>query len=83
MTRAKRHKSRLLFLVSFIFLLLVLGCGRKGPPVAPQAVVPPAVKDLKAEIMADDVGLTWSIPKRDDTIKANYMGYLQLSRRNP
>jgi len=45
-----------------------LACGKKAPPVAPRATVPPAVKDLKAEVIGDKVRLTWSVPKKGNTL---------------
>jgi hypothetical protein len=36
--------------------------------VAPKAIVPPAVKDLEAEVIGDRVRLTWSVPKKDNTV---------------
>ena len=61
--------------MSLGFLLLDPGCGKKGPPVAPRAVVPPPVKDLKAEVMEDKVRLTWSIPKKGETIFEGIGGF--------
>ena len=62
MSRPREHQNRLLLLLWLGLLVFHLGCGKKGPPVAPRAVVPPAVKDLKAEPVGDEVQLTWSIP---------------------
>lgn len=49
-------------------LILCLGCGKKAPPVAREVTVPPAVKDLKAEVIGDEVRLTWSVPKKGDKV---------------
>ncbi len=62
------HQNRFLFLICVGFLILGLECGKKAPPVAPKATVPPAVKDLKAEVMGDKVQLTWSVPKKGDEV---------------
>ena len=40
--------------------LLMTGCGRKAPPVAPQQNPPPAVDDLRADLEHDLVKLSWS-----------------------
>jgi hypothetical protein len=64
----RRHQDRLLFLICTGFLILCLECGKKGPPVAREATVPPAVKDLKAEVIGDKVRLTWSVPKKGDRV---------------
>jgi hypothetical protein len=45
-----------------------LECGKKTPPVAPKIIIPPAVKDLKAEVIGDKVRLTWSVPKKGDKL---------------
>lgn len=63
-----RHRDRLLILICTGFLILCLECGRKGPPVAREVTVPPAVKDLKAEVVGDKVRLTWSVPKKGDRV---------------
>jgi hypothetical protein len=44
---------------------LYSGCGRKGPPVPPGYVAPAAVSDLKYQISADSVTLTWTIPEAE------------------
>lgn len=75
MRRAKGKQHRLLFLMSLGILLLHLGCGRKGPPVAPQVVVPPAVKDLKAEVARHEVQLTWSVPTQGDNVFEGIVGF--------
>jgi hypothetical protein len=43
-----------------------MACGVKGPPVAPKPTIPPAVKDLKAEVVGDMVRLTWSLREEGD-----------------
>jgi predicted small lipoprotein YifL len=47
-----------------IALLLLVGCGRKTPPVPPNAVIPEAITNL--EYQADDTGVTlsWTYPNR-------------------
>jgi hypothetical protein len=60
--------NRLLLLICAGLLILCLECGKKGPPVAPRAIVPPAVKDLKAEVIGDKVRLTWSVPKKGNKV---------------
>ena len=39
-------------------------CGRKGPPVAPEARVPQAVVDLAAVVRESAIELTWTNPPR-------------------
>ena len=64
----RRHQHRFLFLICTGLLILCLECGKKAPPVAPEVTVPPAVKDLKAEVIGDKVQLTWSMPKKGDKV---------------
>jgi hypothetical protein len=64
----RRHRDRFLFLICVGFLILSLGCGKKAPPVAPEARVPPAIKDLRAEVIEDKVRLTWSVPKKGNKV---------------
>lgn len=64
----RRDRNSFLFLICVGFLILGPACGKKGPPVTPGATVPPAVKDLQAETMGDKVRLTWSVPKKGNTL---------------
>ena len=64
----RKHGDRFLFLICAGLLILSLECGKKAPPVAPEATVPPPVKDLKAEVIGDRVRLTWSVPKKGNTV---------------
>jgi hypothetical protein len=45
-------------------MVMLVGCGRKTPPVPPNAVIPQAISNL--EYKADDTGvtLTWTYPER-------------------
>ncbi len=49
----------------FICFILLGGvaCGKKGPPVPPKAIVPQSVKDLKGEVIQEQVRLSWTIPE--------------------
>ena len=44
-------------------LLLVAGCGRKGPPVAPRLEPPAPVEDLAARSRDNRVVLSWTVPR--------------------
>ena len=63
-----RYIGRLLFLIYAGLLVLCLECGKKAPPVAPRVTVPPAVNDLKAEVVGDEVRLIWSLPKKGNEV---------------
>lgn len=60
---SKRKRLSLLLLIFTGIVVFCLACGKKGPPVSPTAIIPPAITDLKAEILGDQVRLTWSFPK--------------------
>jgi predicted small lipoprotein YifL len=47
-----------------LLMLLPAGCGRKGPLVRPEALIPAQVTDLHATQTADRLRLSWSIPDR-------------------
>jgi hypothetical protein len=82
MTLINRNRSpgvRYLFLVCLSFLVLCAGCGVKRPPVAPKPTVPPAAKDLKAEVIGDVVRLTWSLP-REGGVPFEGMEYIGVYR---
>lgn len=66
--RKTMQRPRFLFLVLAGVLILGPACGKKGPPVPPKPLIPPAVTDLKAEVMGDTARLTWSIPKQENAI---------------
>jgi len=51
------------FSILIIFVLLVLGCGKKAPPVPPHQAKPPTINDLRASIDGDTLKLTCAIPK--------------------
>ena len=63
--KAERVKmGKTAFWIFFFFLpLLAFGCGRKGAPVPPGAIVPAAIDDLKAERIGDQIRLSWPIAK--------------------
>ena len=48
-----------LIIAAFTGSLLMTGCGRKAPPLAPQPNPTPAVDDLRADLENDIVKLSW------------------------
>jgi len=56
------------FSILIIFVLLVLGCGKKAPPVPPRQAKPPTVNDLRASIDGGALKLIWTIPKEKGCI---------------
>jgi len=51
------------FLILIIFFLLVLGCGKKAPPVPPHQAKPQTINDLRSTIDGGTLKLTRAIPK--------------------
>jgi len=62
--------------------LVWFGCGKKGPPVAPELRLPGAPADLGAIVDGDAVVVSWSIPKRRvDNTPLRDLVALKLFRR--
>lgn len=64
------------FSILITFSLLLSGCGRKAPPVAPRQVKPPAVNDLSASIDGDMLKLTWTIPREKEKVTSGLSGFI-------
>jgi hypothetical protein len=59
-------KRKMLLLPFFMSLFLLwVGCGRKGPPVSLDRIVPKVVTDLEASVREEQVILQWSLPKEN------------------
>ena len=52
----------------FVLLLLVIlaGCGRKGPLIPPEALVPAAISDLKVAQQGELFQISWSRPAKEE-----------------
>jgi len=72
-----------IFNKSFLFWLSILclavfivsGCGRKKPPVPPNIVQPPAVKDLSSNITGDSLELRWTVNEKKNSSLTGYIVY--------
>ncbi|SMC47320.1 hypothetical protein SAMN02746065_102267 [Desulfocicer vacuolatum DSM 3385] len=55
--------SQKIALVTIVFLFMVvgMGCGKKGPPLAPLALTPPPPVHFTSRLTADRVMLQWKI----------------------
>jgi len=53
------------FFILFMLLIFITNCGKKGPPIAPETIVPQAINNLKAAVNDKKVKLSWSIPKKN------------------
>ncbi|MBI3029149.1 MAG: hypothetical protein HYY64_06530 [Candidatus Rokubacteria bacterium] len=62
--------------------LALAGCGKKGPPVAPEGRVPAAVSDLSGLVEGSAVILTWSNPgTRADGTRLKDLATIRIYRR--
>ena len=58
------------------------GCGKKGPPVAPEKRLPAPPSAMSATVEADSIVLNWSIPKtRVDGTPLRDLAVVRLHRR--
>ena len=48
-------------------LILISGCGRKGPPLAPRSLPPVSVTDLNVRLESRTAVLVWSVPTSPDS----------------
>ena len=59
----RRHRRwPVWLLVAGFVLMLMPGCGLKGPPVAPQTLPPKPVADLAVRLEGAMAVLTWTVP---------------------
>ena len=49
-----------------VLALVIAGCGRKGPLVPPEAMVPAAIADLRVEQQGERVIVSWTQPGREE-----------------
>lgn len=52
-------------LLSFILILFIAACGKKGPIVPPESLSPAPVQTLKVEQKGEQVLVSWKAPERD------------------
>jgi hypothetical protein len=65
----KRHRILCGVLGGVLFgVLLYAGCGKKGDPIPPRLILPPAIADLTADSVAEGILLGWSAPGPDGRI---------------
>lgn len=57
--------NRLLF--PLLLTLLMAGCGRKGPLIPPEALVPATVTNLSVQQQGEDLQLLWSAPAKEQS----------------
>lgn len=69
--------------ILIIFLFLLPGCGKKGPPAVPRQEQPPAVDDLRFSLNKDILTLTWTIPKGTEKLKSTPEGFIVYRSKRP
>ena len=57
-------RKRIALSLLVLFFGLSWSCGIKGPPVAPESLVPAPVSDLRAWVREGTITLQWTAPKR-------------------
>ena len=60
-----KHIIRYSMIAGMLFMLSmsVAACGKKGPPRPPGYLEPPAVADLRYQIIGDKLMLEWTVPE--------------------
>jgi len=86
--RPKMEKGfyKILFLqciVLFCFAFNISGCGKKGPPIPPRHIVPPAVNDLIISIDENTLRLTWNIPGEKEMLTSGGAGFFVYRSKRP
>ncbi|MFO7495557.1 MAG: hypothetical protein R6X05_07985 [Desulfobacterales bacterium] len=74
---------RLLLTTAAFGLLLLTGCGVKGPPRPPQMMPPPPVTDLQGRIEDGRAVLTWTPPGRSLGREMEVTGFRVYRSRIP
>ncbi len=72
---SRRHKiGAVIFSLTLIFFFA--SCGKKGSPMPPRELPPPAVGDLAMELSDDFLTLTWTVPKGKKRVVSGFAGFL-------
>ena len=64
-----------LFLYFLCISVLLLSCGRKGPPRPLRRQDPPTVIDLQHSIQDSQVELSWKVPKKERRLQSDLAGF--------
>jgi hypothetical protein len=67
--------------IGLLGISLLVGCGRKLPPIQPGAFPPPVVVDLTHEVRGSEIFLFWSIPPVNPTKERAAAGFKVLRAR--
>lgn len=70
-------------LIGLTAVVMLGGCGKKGPPEPPTGSRPPKVTDLSYSISKNTTKLTWTVPRPDETARLPVTGFLIFRSRRP
>ncbi|MBI3781410.1 MAG: hypothetical protein HY278_10215 [candidate division NC10 bacterium] len=79
-------RTRQIAALAFLTVFLLVGCGRKGPPVVPVLIEPSPPADLTAQVRRQVVVLTWTRPTTnvDDTALKSLAAFrISRSQQSP
>lgn len=72
----------LVLLVVLALVFVATGCGRKGPPVAPERRLPAAPAGMSATVESDSIVVSWTVPRtRVDGTAFRDLALTKLFRR--
>jgi hypothetical protein len=63
-------------LIGLMLIVILWGCGKKGPPEPPTGSRPPRVSDLRYGISQKTVKLSWNIPQPDEKAQLPIDGFI-------
>ena len=64
------------FLIGLTPVVMMWGCGKKGPPEPPTGSKPPRVRDLGYGISKNTLKLSWTIPQPDEKAQLSISGFI-------
>jgi len=73
-----------LTLVMMLAMIVIMGgCGKKGPPEPPAGSRPPRVNDLGYGISKNTLNLSWSVPPLDEEAQLPITGFFIYRAQQP
>ena len=79
---SRPHGRGLVLLVVLAVVVAGTGCGRKGPPVAPERRLPAAPSGMSATVESDSIVVSWTVPRtRVDGTAFRDLAVTKLFRR--
>ena len=70
-------------LIGLTPVVMMWGCGKKGPPEPPTGSRPPKVTDLSYGISKNTIKLSWTVPRPDETSRLPVTGFLIFRSQRP